>query len=205
MSADGLTFKCLSGAALAPHVPKLARLRIEVFREFPYLYDGDEAYERVYLQTYINSARSLAVLVLDGNRLIGASTGVPMQDETEEFQRPFLDHGYDLRRIFYCGESALRPDYRGRGVYRHLFQARERHARALGGFDLCTFCRVQREPSHSLRPRDHVPLDRVWQRFGYAEHPSLTTQYAWKDIGQPQATAKTMRFWMKTLEPEPVR
>jgi hypothetical protein len=29
-----------SGAALQPCIPELARLRFEVFREFPYLYDG---------------------------------------------------------------------------------------------------------------------------------------------------------------------
>ena len=56
---DTFAFQRVIGAAIAPHVPDLARLRIEVFREFPYLYDGAEDYERKYLQTYINSPRSL--------------------------------------------------------------------------------------------------------------------------------------------------
>ena len=42
-----------SGAALIEHISDLASLRIEVFRDFPYLYDGDFEYEKKYLQTYI--------------------------------------------------------------------------------------------------------------------------------------------------------
>jgi len=40
MSKD-IRIKRYSGAALQQYIPELARLRIEVFRDFPYLYDGD--------------------------------------------------------------------------------------------------------------------------------------------------------------------
>jgi len=193
------TFRRYSGAAVAAHVDELARLRIEVFREFPYLYDGDEDYERHYLQTYVKSPRSLVVLVHEGDLLVGATTALPMADETPEFQRPFVERGYDVNRVFYCGESVLRRDYRGRGIYKHLFQAREQHARDLGGFDIATFCCVQRPVVHPLRPQDYVPLNPVWQRFGYTEHPELATSYSWKDIDQSASTDKPMRFWIKPL------
>src|SRR5262249_32931760 len=180
--SNAFTFKRVSGADIAPYVPDLARLRIEVFREFPYLYDGDEAYERKYLQTYVAPPRSLAVLVYDGAGLIGASTGLPMQDETAEFQKAFVDGGYDVRKVFYCGESVLRRAYRGRGIYKHLFQAREQHAASLPEIELCTFCGVRRPADHPLRPDDYVPLNEIWRRFGYAEQPELETRYVWKDI-----------------------
>jgi GNAT superfamily N-acetyltransferase len=198
-SADTFTFKRITGAGIAAHVPELARLRIEVFREFPYLYDGDEDYERKYLQVYVNSPRSLAVLVYDGATLIGASTGLPMADETAEFRRPFFEHGYDIERIFYCGESVLQRDYRGRGIYKHLFQAREQHAASLADMTLCTFCGVQRAADHPLRPVDYVPLNAIWSRFGYSEHPELQTQYVWKDIDETEPSPKTMRFWTKSI------
>lgn len=201
-TADIFTFKRVSGADIAPHVSDLARLRIEVFRDFPYLYDGNEAYERKYLQTYVDSPRSLAVLVYDGDALIGASTGLPMQDETAEFQKAFLDHGYDVAKVFYCGESVLHKAYRGRGVYKHLFQAREQHAATLPGIELCAFCGVRRPPDHPLRPPAYAPLDEIWQRFGYRERPELETQYVWKDIDAADPTAKTMRFWTKRLHAE---
>jgi len=198
-ASNTFTFKRVSGVGIAPYVDDLARLRIEVFREFPYLYDGDEDYERKYLQTYVKSPRSLAVLVYDGAQLIGASTGLPMADETPEFQRPFLENGYDVGKVFYCGESVLRRAYRGRGIYKHLFQAREQHASELPGIELCTFCGVRRAPDHPSCPSDYAPLNAIWQRFGYTEHPELQTQYVWKDVDESEPSAKTMRFWTKAL------
>ena len=51
-----------SGLALEKYISDLARLRIEVFRDFPYLYDGDLEYEENYLKTYINCPESTIVL-----------------------------------------------------------------------------------------------------------------------------------------------
>ncbi len=198
MSAE-FQYRRLSGSQIESHLDDLAALRIEVFREFPYLYDGDAAYERHYLQTYVNSPRSICTLVYDGDVLVGATTGLPMSDETAEFKKPFANAHYDIARIFYCGESVLKKSHRGRGIYKHLFGAREEHARALGGFDSATFCCVQRPIDHPLRPTGYVPLDDIWKRFGYAEHPELETEYNWKDIDRSEATPKRMRFWLKRL------
>ncbi len=191
-------YERLSGKQIAPHLDDLAQLRIEVFREFPYLYDGDEAYERHYLQTYVDSTRSICSLVYDGDSLVGATTGLPMSDETAEFKKPFADAKCDIPRIFYCGESVLKKSHRGRGIYKHLFRAREEHAKALG-FELATFCCVQRPDDHPLRPHDYVPLNAIWVRFGYSEHAELETEYVWKDIDRSEPQPKRMRFWLKSL------
>lgn len=198
-----IEIKTLSGADIEPYLSDLARLRIEVFRDFPYLYDGTEDYERNYLQTYVDSPDSVIILALDGGRAVGASTGLPMKHETPEFRQPFLQHGYNPDRIFYCGESVLQRVYRGRGLYKRFFTGRESHARRLGGFDYCSFCCVQRPTDHPLRPADYAPLDPIWTKFGYVRHPELTTTYTWKDIDQAEETAKPMVFWLKSLgEPE---
>lgn len=193
-----ITIKHIPGPELGPYLSDLARLRITVFRDFPYLYDGTIEYEEKYLKTYLNSSESIAILALDGETVVGASTGLPMEHETEEFQRPFVEHGYDPARIFYCGESVLLKAYRGKGIYKEFFLGREGQARKLGR-DWCTFCCVQRPADHPLRPPDYVPLDAVWNKFGYVQHPELTTRYTWKDVDQPEETAKTMVFWLKDL------
>ena len=192
-------YERLSGKQIAEHLDDLAQLRIEVFREFPYLYDGDTDYERHYLQTYVNSPRSICTLVYDSDFLVGATTGLPMSDETAEFQKPFTDANYDVSKIFYCGESVLKKTHRGRGIYKHLFRAREEHAKSFGGFDIATFCCVQRPSDHALRPAGYEPLNDIWTRVGYREHPELETDYDWKDIDQPESTKKRMRFWLKLI------
>ncbi len=195
-----LTIKHLSGKDIKPWIPDLARLRITVFRDFPYLYDGTAEYEENYLQTYIKTKDSIAVLALDGGQVIGASTGLPMADETPEFQQPFIGQGYDPAKVFYCAESVLLKEYRGRGVYKHFFTGREGHARQLGQFDWCCFCGVQRPADHPLRPADYVPLDAVWSKFGYVKHPELRTSFHWKDVDQIEETDHEMVFWLKFLK-----
>ena len=57
------------GAGILPFIDDLARLRIGVFRAFPYLYEGSLDYERGYLATYARSTESLFVLALDGETI----------------------------------------------------------------------------------------------------------------------------------------
>jgi len=194
-----MRIQTLHGAAIAPHIDDLAQLRIAVFREFPYLYDGDLGYEAEYLQTYARCAESLFVLALDGDRVVGASTGLPLADEDAAFQAPFREHGPALESVFYFGESVLLPEYRGRGLGVRFFEEREAYARRLGRFDWCAFCAVQRPLDHSRRPAGYEPLDAFWQRRGYRARPALHTEFHWKDLDDALESSKPMSFWLKAL------
>ncbi len=188
----------VKGPALEPWLEQLAQLRITVFREFPYLYDGSMEYEKRYLQTYVESDSAVCVLALDGERVVGASTGLAMSDETPAFRQPFEAAGMDTGNIFYCAESILLPQYRGGGVYREFFSRREAHARDLHKSLIC-FCAVQRPAQHPLKPADYVSLDTIWEHFGYAARPELNTRFSWKDIGESEESDKPMQFYLKNL------
>lgn len=187
------------GPEIGPHIDDLARLRMEVFRAFPYLYEGSLGYEQAYLSTYASSPESLFVLAFDGDAVVGVATGVPMDQETEAFKKPFVEGGWNPARIFYFGESVLLPRYRGHGVGVRFFDEREAYARRLGRFGLCCFCAVERPAGHPLRPTDYVPLDTFWNRRGYMHHPELRTEFSWRDVGESEESAKPMSFWMKEL------
>lgn len=193
------TIRIVHGKEIKPHLEGLASLRIEIFREFPYLYDGSVEYERNYLKTYTGSPESIAVLVFDGDKMVGASTGLPLEDETDEFKTPFIDQGLKPNQIFYCGESILKRNYRGRGIYSAFMNKRENHARRLTRFKTICFCGVVRPEDHPLRPNDYQPLDVVWEKFGYQKHPKLITHYHWKDLNEEIESAKKMVFWLKEL------
>jgi len=51
MKEASLQITRVTGADLERHIPALAGLRIQVFRDFPYLYAGDADYESKYLRT----------------------------------------------------------------------------------------------------------------------------------------------------------
>jgi len=197
--SNNLQIKTLTGSNISPYIPSLAQLRIEIFREYPYLYDGSFKYEQNYLKTYTESPDSLAVIVFDGDEPVGVSTAIPMDHETEEFKRPFIEQGYNPNNVFYCGESILKKEYRGKGFYSRFFKEREDHAKKLGRFDIITFCAVVRPDKHPLKPENYRPLDPIWKKFGYSKHPELTTTYTWKDINEEKESPKKMVFWLKWM------
>ncbi|MFC0337784.1 hypothetical protein SAMN05421848_1423 [Kushneria avicenniae] len=189
----------LQGAQIRQWLEALAALRIRVFREFPYLYEGSLDYERDYLETYAQSEDSLCVLVLDGEQVVGMSTALPLAHEDEAFMRPFIEQGFDVDCVCYFGESILLPEYRGQGLGVRFFEAREAHARALG-LRYTAFCAVERSGDHPRRPADYQPLDGFWQRRGYTHRPELCARYEWQDIDASVSDHKTLRFWLKTLD-----
>lgn len=194
-----LTFDIVHGRGVEPFVDDLARLRLTVFREFPYLYEGDRDYEAWYLQTYARSDRSIIVLAKDGDRVVGASTGLPLADEMPDMQAPWRDAGLDVDAVFYFGESVLLAEHRGGGTGARFFDAREAHAASLGGFTVTAFCAVDRPANHPRRPPDYRPLDAFWRRRGYQPRPDLKIHFPWKDLDEDQPTTKTLTCWMKPL------
>jgi GNAT superfamily N-acetyltransferase len=193
-----VTVQPLTGAAFEAALDDVARLRIAVFRDWPYLYDGDLYYERRYLATYRDSPEALVVGAFDGARLVGAATGTPMEDHAEEFSTAFAGTGLVLSDIFYCAESVLLKEYRGQGIGHAFFDLREGHARRLGR-RWSAFCRVVRPEDHPARPGDYRPLDPFWRKRGYAPLEGVMAEYSWKDVGETTETAKPMQFWIKAL------
>ncbi|WP_027351645.1 GNAT family N-acetyltransferase [Halotalea alkalilenta] len=194
-----MEIRLLTGARMRDHVDALARLRIAVFREFPYLYDGDIDYETRYLDTYARSEQSLCVLAIDAGRPVGAATGIPLDAETEECRRPFEAAGIDPAEVFYFGESVLLPAYRGRGLGVRFIDEREAYARRLERFRLCAFCAVERPLDHPRRPPGYQPLDAFWRRRGFAPAAGLATSFRWRDIDEATESAKPMNFWIKEI------
>lgn len=190
--------EALTGADFTAALSDVARLRIDVFRAFPYLYDGDAAYEERYLQSLRDSPRAILVGAFDGDALVGASTGAPLSDHAEDFAAAFSDTGLSLSDVFYCAESVLQPAYRGRGIGHQFFDLREAHARTYGFTKVC-FCAVVRPLDHPARPDGYRPLDAFWQARGYAPLPGVVAHFSWKEHGQTSETSNQLQFWVRDL------
>jgi Acetyltransferase (GNAT) family. len=190
--------EALSGPALEAALDEVARLRIAVFRDWPYLYDGSLDYERAYMAPYRDNARAVVAGAFDGDRLVGAATGTPMEDHDEDFAAAFAGTGLALSDIFYCAESVLLPEYRGRGIGHRFFDIREAKAAALGRRHVA-FCGVQRPADHPTRPAGYRPLDAFWRARGYAPLPGVVAHFRWKDLGEAEETAKPLQFWIRDL------
>jgi GNAT superfamily N-acetyltransferase len=193
-----LRIEALTGERLAAALDAVAALRIAVFREWPYLYEGDPAYERRYLAAYRESPGAILVAAFDGDRPVGAATGTPMEDHAAAFAAPLAGTGLPLETIFYCAESVLLPPYRGRGIGHRFFDLREDHARALGRSHV-VFCSVMRPDDHPARPAAYRPLDPFWEGRGYRKLPGAVARFGWRDLGAAEETEKPLQLWMKRL------
>ncbi|GGZ01935.1 GNAT family N-acetyltransferase [Novosphingobium colocasiae] len=193
-----LTVRTLTGPEIAAASDALADLRIAVFADWPYLYDGNTAYEAEYLREFMAAPDAVLVCALDGDRVVGAATASPMSAQDAAFQAPYLAQGVDVSRMFYFGESVLQPAYRGRGIGHAFFDHREAHARGCGAL-ASTFAAVIREEDHPDRPQGYVPLDAFWRRRGYEPIPGLIARLSWKDHRDEDECEKPMQCWVRDL------
>ena len=195
-----LTTRSLRGEQLLPHLEDIARLRIQVFKDWPYLYQGSLDYERDYLAAYANTPNAVCVIARAGDAVVGASTGLPLLDDGPAFRKPFEQAGIDPAQVFYFGESVLLPDYRGHGIGHAFFDAREAHARALGRFALTAFCSVDRTSDDPRMPAGHRDNAVFWHKRGYLRQPGMTMQLNWDEVGHGNVV-HPLTFWTRRLEP----
>lgn len=189
------------GDAILPVIKELAALRIAVFRDWPYLYEGDIGYEQEYLAAYAGSPRSVCVVARnEAGEAVGASTGIPLADDGEAFHQPFLARGMALDEVFYFGESVLLAPWRGRGVGHAFFDAREAHATGAGDFRWTAFCSVRRDPADPRAPQGYRPNDAFWRTRGYAPVPGMACTLSWRERDDVLPREHSLDFWMRAID-----
>jgi hypothetical protein len=202
--AGTLRVETFAGAAMAPFLPDLARLRISVFRDWPYLYDGNLAAEQRYLNSFSASPGAGLVVAFDGERPVGCSTCAPLPESDSNVRAPFEAQGIDPARVFYFGESVLLDAYRGQGAGVAFFTEREAHARAVSTCDVAAFCAVVRPDDHPMRPQGATGLDGFWRKRGFVPRPGLECRMRWKQVDTQTEMENRLAFWMKSLTGAPL-
>lgn len=196
---SNIKIRSFTGASIKPYLPSIAKLRMEILLEYPYLYDGNTEVEMRYLRKLVQCKESIAVVIFDGPKIVGAATGLPLEEETPEMKKPFIETDQNLNDYFYFGQALLLEPYRGRGIGHHFFDLREEHAKHLKRFKrACFFC-VLRAEDHHLKPDDHIPLDSFWKKRGYVFHPNLKCHLKWQDLDEEEESPKTVAYWIKEL------
>ena len=197
MTRPAPTLETMTGAGIPPLLPALSRLRIAVFRDWPYLYDGDAAQEETYLGSFLRGPNAAIVVARDAaGEPIGCATCIPAMEADAGVRQALARGGVDAARACYFGESVLLPAHRGQGIGAGFFAAREAHARALG-LTAAAFCAVVRNVNDPRRPPGYAPLDDFWRRRGYAPRLDMSLVIPWREVGDDRETPHSLGFWVK--------
>ncbi|WP_432735125.1 GNAT family N-acetyltransferase [Maridesulfovibrio sp. FT414] len=193
-----VTTQLVQGKDILPHIDALAKLRIEIFKEYPYLYKGEAKYEVQYLSVYANSPEAFAILAWDGETLAGAATAIPMEDEMEELAAPVKRSPYPLEQIFYMGEVLFLPEYRGLGLGTRMLDQAEKQVLDMNRFNYVTCATVIRPESHHLRPDDFIPIDQYLHRNQYSKMIGVVATLNWPELDGISITHE-MQYWIKKI------
>jgi GNAT superfamily N-acetyltransferase len=199
---DGLRVEILVSSGAAEFIPDIARLQLEVFSEFPHLYDNTpEQHTKLLQLMYGLSPNNLVILVFSGDELVGASTGRPVAEMMAGggLAQRLEERGFDSDDFLYLSESVVRQGFRGRGLGVRFFEERESFARRLGLRNSC-FCSVQRPDDHPLQPAEYRSMDGFFEKRGYRKLDDLTLEFSWKDLDEPKQTPKAMQLWVRSLQ-----
>ncbi len=191
-----ITYQLLQGEKIQDFIDEIARLRITIFREFPYLYDGNEAYEKEYLKKFAEISESLVVLSLDENKVIGAFTSLPMRFEQEGVKKEIPSDW--IKNAFYLSEIVLEKTYRRQGIGRTMFQMMLDKINTLQKYNRILFASIEREENHPFKPHDYISNDEIWIKQGFQKTPYHST-ISWKEINEETDSSKKLSIWQKEI------
>lgn len=196
---SNIKIRSFTGSGIKTYIPSIAKLRAEIFKEYPFLHISGVDLEMQYLKKFTQCKEAIAAVIFDASKIVGATVGLPFEDKDLEMQQLFIDHGLNPADYFYFGESVLLQAYRGRGLGHHFFDIREGHVKRLKRFKSICFRTVVREKNHPQKPKNYIPLETFWEKRGYTQRPELNYSFSWKDLGESEESPKLIVFWTKEL------
>lgn len=190
--------KLLTGSNIASCLETLASLRLEIFREYPYLYEGRHEDELCYLKSYAEAPDACVILGMESGTIAGAATGMPLIHEDPQMLEAFSKNSLAVEGFYYVGELLLYQSFRNRGLGSKLLGQMESHIRSLGKYRKLTCATVVRPEDHPARRQDYIPITRFLAHSGFVILPGVTTSFSWSENDGIRRD-HPMQFWVKEL------
>lgn len=198
-----MKFGFVTKEEILPYLDIVAQLRIQYFKEFPYLYEGNLAYEMQYLTSFASNTEATLALAMDGEQIIGFATGTSLVSEFDILKsanNQTLNLGIQNEKCCYIGEVIVDKKYRGLKIGSNLIKMQESHFKTKG-YQTAAFLTVNREENHPLKPNNYLNPDIIWQKLGYTKTNQIIA-FSWPVIqlnGGVLEQENELRFWVKEI------
>lgn len=194
--------KIFTGESLENLRSFVVNLRITIFKEYPYLYEGNVKEENAYFDWFSKLPNTaIAVAYLDA-KPIGFTSGTSFVDFDEHFQGSvdiFTKAKLEAKNYYYFPEILILPEHDNDLINYRLFEALENHAKKLNYKSGCFV--TEEHESHPLKPQDYKPLDYLWHLLDYTKS-ALIINFSWSTI-QADKSSKDKKhaliYWLKKL------
>lgn len=187
----------LRGSEILPYLDQVAKLRIDIFREWPYLYEGDLKTEKNYLKVYADAKDSILVVAEEGNQVIGIAIGVPLNESIELVQDVFREKQVSMENRYYFADAILLKEYRGQNIGLTMIQKFEQAVGELKRYGEIYGFEIVRDENDPRKPEGYRSLDPLWEKLGYGVIPGWEAHVEWLDVGDLEKTSHLMRFRKK--------
>lgn len=197
---EKLRVETFKGKEITPYTRDLVKLSNAFFKEYPYLYEGNDADYTTHLESYAKSENAIVALTFDGNKVVGAATGMPLVEAWDKYQKALREKGYNVSSIYYLGELELLPQYQGKGFGQLMVKEIEKFAKEKKFTTLGT-TQLDDSGIQHLKPDSYVAFeDRILSVLGFKKHPELTFNSEWTNVNESRPSPHTMIYWTKPIQ-----
>lgn len=197
----GFDIEILFGDSIESYIDYISCLRIETFREFPYLYVGELEYEQAYIKSYQSDKQAMLAIARSDGNIAGISTGIPLGSDSEitsDAKEAFKNE--NINDYYYYREVIVHPEYRGLGLTTKLYTAQDAVIRTRG-YKFTSILTVVRALDHPLKPKGYQSTDTLWEHLGFFKK-QLRVKYHWPTIqmdGSVKDQDHELELWVKNL------
>lgn len=198
--AQDYQFKLLYGPEIKDEINFIAQQRIDIFKEYPYLYEGNFETEIAYLMWFVEQRDSCAAIAYKDNNPVGFITGISFVAFENHFKGSkdiFIKASLDPSAYYYFCEVIVKPEHRRNSIAKRLFALLEAHAKSQGYRAGC-FVNESHE-DHPLKPADYKDLTSLFHALGYTK-TNLSIMFKWQTLaqnGKIEELEHILTYWLK--------
>lgn len=200
---SNVTIEIVTGRDIANYINAIADFRINIFKEYPYLYEGNIDAEYDYLKNYLTNNQSILVIAKSQKKIIGLATGVPVMSDFPLLQGvrdEYLRRNIDPSLYYYYGEVIIDKNFRGKKIGSKLRQLMDEKIKTWNFHNVCVFT-VIREKEHALRPKNYIDMEKILEHLGF-QRSGYEIHCKWPTIinkDKVEIIENTMELWEKRI------